>query len=765
MRSSFRVPGWLIAIGVYAALTCLYAWPLLGSFGTRLPGDTGDPGLNTWILWWNTQAVPLTSRWWNAPIFAPAQGAFALSETLLSVAILTTPLQWLGATAVQAYNTAFLLSYFSAALAAHALAYRVSGSHRAAMIAGVSFGFNPYRAAHISHLQLLTSCWMPLALLALHKYKSERRAGALSLLGLCWLLNGLTTGYFLVFFAVLVAGWMVWFVRSRAELAAISLTLAAASLPLALLLAGYRHYQEAFGLSRSLGEIQRFSADLGAIWAASAYAWLPFHWTLTPEPEGELYPGAMLLLLVAAGVLMAWPRRARARRIWEATPRRGRIQLGLVVAGMLFASLALISWIWGGSQLAIAGLSVSTSHPYKSVTSALWLFGFAGLLDARLAEAWRRRSTFVFYVLAAIGMLVFALGPTGRVLGARFLYIAPYAALMQLPGGSALRVPARFGALMMLCLAQAAALAVARRRLSSIVVALICAVIALDGWIPTLKTDPVPAPLQLSAEVRQAASDGLRLLELPMIDLYSDTAAMLRATRHHLPLVNGYSGYMPPHYPVLQQGVQDMDESVLTAQGQLLVFVDRARDDAGRYRAWMNTIRTARQIQEDGAGVFWEVHDDRPVSRGIDALPPPLHYTSVTTRGGTGTGELLLDNDLSTAWHSRPDESVAPEIRVTFARPVSIEVLQLNIGPLAVHYPKRVRVVKGSAYDAAQPAEAVWEGGLAGAAMTAVFADMKRLPLQIDLPRGTPATAWTVTVLSDDPKRYWGVTELRMFGR
>jgi len=61
--------------------------------------------------------------------------------------------------------------------------------------------------------------------------------------------------------------------------------------------------------------------------------------------------------------------------------------------------------------------------------------------------------------------------------------------------------------------------------------------------------------------------------------------------------------------------------------------------------------------------------------------------------------------------------------------------------------------------------EVVWEGGLAGTAITAVIADMKRIPLQINLPESTPATAWTVTVLSEDPKRYWGVSELRVFGR
>ena len=60
------------------------------------PHDLGDPVLNTWILWWNTQAVPFTERWWSAPIFYPVPGALALSEHLFGIAVFTAPLQFAG---------------------------------------------------------------------------------------------------------------------------------------------------------------------------------------------------------------------------------------------------------------------------------------------------------------------------------------------------------------------------------------------------------------------------------------------------------------------------------------------------------------------------------------------------------------------------------------------------------------------------------------------------------------------------------------------
>ena len=118
-RGDRAVPLWSFA-ALYGLITVIYAWPVVTAISSVLPSDLGDPALNSWILWWNSRAVPFTERWWNAPIFYPAEGAFALSETLLGLSVLTSPLQWLGASAVVAYNVAFLLSFPAAGLGMHA---------------------------------------------------------------------------------------------------------------------------------------------------------------------------------------------------------------------------------------------------------------------------------------------------------------------------------------------------------------------------------------------------------------------------------------------------------------------------------------------------------------------------------------------------------------------------------------------------------------------------------------------------------------------
>src|SRR5262249_32611039 len=98
---------WVAVTLFYIALTVGYAWRLLPVIGSALPNDIGDPGLNTWIIWWNAHAIPLTQTWWNGPIFFPAPGALALSETFLNLVPIATPMQWLGASAVLTYNVMY----------------------------------------------------------------------------------------------------------------------------------------------------------------------------------------------------------------------------------------------------------------------------------------------------------------------------------------------------------------------------------------------------------------------------------------------------------------------------------------------------------------------------------------------------------------------------------------------------------------------------------------------------------------------------------
>jgi hypothetical protein len=412
-------------------LTCVYTWPLATEMRSAIPHDRGDPLLVTWILWWSTKAVPLTTQWWNAPAFFPSTGVMAFSENLLSLAPITAPLLALTSAPVLAYNVAFVLSYVLSGLAAYVLGLVLTARHDAALVAAVAFGFAPYRLSHANHLQLLSSYWMPIALAALHLYVRSGRMRAAALFSAAWLMQALASGYYLFFLSLIVVLWLAWFAPgrlSRRALMVLGVCWFAAAALLAPLFLGYRAVHEHYGLKRSEVEIEYYSADIGGLLSASRDSLLWGRLRAVGQAESELFPGVTIAAFVVAGLLIGLRRR-------------------------------------GGS---------------------------VSRVDATDNE---RRRALIFYIGAALLMWLLALGPHPAWSGRRIGVSGPYALLMHLPGFDEMRVPARLWMLAVLCLSAAAALIAARItsvRMRRIVVAVGLVGLLLDGWPRTFTVVAAP---------------------------------------------------------------------------------------------------------------------------------------------------------------------------------------------------------------------------------------------------------------------------------
>src|SRR5262249_53002279 len=148
------------------------------------------------------------ARWWNAPIFYPLPGAISFSEVLLGLSVFASPLQWLGATPVLTYNLLFLLSFPLCAFCAYLLAWSLTRRTGPSIIAGVMYGFAIMRYAHVSHIQFLWTWWMPVALLGLHRWITERRVSALVLFACAWVGQSLSNGYYFFYFSIIVGLWI-----------------------------------------------------------------------------------------------------------------------------------------------------------------------------------------------------------------------------------------------------------------------------------------------------------------------------------------------------------------------------------------------------------------------------------------------------------------------------------------------------------------------------------------------------------------------------
>ena len=199
----------------YFAITVIYSWPLPSMLGGAIAHDPYDPVLNAWILWWTTRVVPFTAAWWNAPIFLPAPGTLAFSEHLLGLAPIAAPVLAVTHNAFAAYNVALLGSFVLCGLSAYFLAFVLTRRHDASFVAGLAYAFAPYRLAHLAHIQVLSSYWIPMCLAALHKYGRTARARWAVIAAAAWLVQGYANGYYLFFLLPLVALWIAWYAPAR----------------------------------------------------------------------------------------------------------------------------------------------------------------------------------------------------------------------------------------------------------------------------------------------------------------------------------------------------------------------------------------------------------------------------------------------------------------------------------------------------------------------------------------------------------------------
>ena len=158
-----------------------------GSSPTALPGDLGDPAFLTGVLAWGSDHwlalfsgnLGAASTFWDAPIFYPERVATALSEHIALHSLLTLPVYLVTRNAVLCYNLWFLATFVLSAFGMYLLVRDLTGRPGAAVVAGLAFGFAPYRIATLAHLQVLSSHWMPFVLLGLRRYVATGNSNAL----------------------------------------------------------------------------------------------------------------------------------------------------------------------------------------------------------------------------------------------------------------------------------------------------------------------------------------------------------------------------------------------------------------------------------------------------------------------------------------------------------------------------------------------------------------------------------------------------------
>jgi hypothetical protein len=476
----------------YLLVTAAATWPLVSTPGSRLfaPIGPGDPYLNLWILGWDLGTISrdplalLNGRIFDANIFFPAQGTLAYSDHLILPALVVWPLWAATGNLTLCYNTLLFVSWWGSALAMYVFARAVTGSRAGALLAGLAWGFWPFRPAHLLHLQLQGLYFLPLAFLFLHRVAAGRRRRDAIWLGVMAALQAMTAVYWGVVGAVGLALAALALVVSVGRWRSILVRrFLLAGLAGAVLVAPavwpYWQAQRREGFSRNLYEASRHAAAPDSYLRVPPGNVLYGRTGLLPSgtageggsgPERELFPGFVLGALALVGAWRGWRGDARP-----------------LVAAMVTAAAA-------GAVLSLG------PEGARAVYAALHRFviGF----DAVRAPA-------RFGVLVAFGLAVLAALAVRELRDPR--------------GGS--RVP--------------------HGRLVALGLLVLAGVEYLNVPLPSVAAPPVSTPA--GRVLAQAAGPGA-VLYLPLSRDLENTVAMVASLEHRRPIVNGYSGQRPAFF-------------------------------------------------------------------------------------------------------------------------------------------------------------------------------------------------------------------------
>ena len=169
-------------LGLYSLATLLMTWPIAIRAWQSFPHNGGDTPIFLWNNWWFGKSLSEGVTLYHTPYLFYPTGAtlvFHSNSQLNSLlANLLTPVTG----SLAAYNIVLLLGFVIGGWGMFLLARDVTGSERAAFVAGLVYAFAPYHVSQaLAHPNLASVQWYPFMALCLRwaMRRGSIRAGAL----------------------------------------------------------------------------------------------------------------------------------------------------------------------------------------------------------------------------------------------------------------------------------------------------------------------------------------------------------------------------------------------------------------------------------------------------------------------------------------------------------------------------------------------------------------------------------------------------------
>jgi hypothetical protein len=696
---------WL-ALGVFTVAALAATWPLVLRAGHAAAGGDGDPVLVSTVLAWDADRLAHGLRgFWDAPWLFPYRHSLAYSEHLIGVALFTAPVQWITGNPFLAYNAAYIGSYALAGFGMFLLTRALWGRTDAALLAGLAFELTPYRLAQSSHLQVLMNGWMPIALLALHRYFASGRRRWLAAFTAAFIVLGLSNGYYLYFFllpigvvgGVELARRPPTLPRRRMafDLTAAGVAVAAAIAPMAFV---YYRLQREHGFTRTIEQLG-LSAGFADYFHVASGAWTWGGLLAIGKGELELFQGFVVLAFAALGI--------------GTIGQRGRTRLvaTYLAIGLLAVWLAMGPGPWTPYAMLFRLLPGFSALRVPARMASVFVLAIAVLAGAGFASVLARlpkRGAAALVVIIAALILVEGQHGVGLTempnpnekswdaVAYDWLRASPPGAVIelnvtQLDDVRPFTIAYQFHAL------------THRHPIVN----------GYGGWKSTLQElfGSYASPLREPGQTRDAM-EGLRTIGVRYVLLHAAT------------------------------------------------FVDPA--DAARAVAEIRAAGDQIAEQHEWPGVWaWRLKDvERTppfVDDGLKALDPRTF--EVHASGHEERLPLLFDGDIDTRWISGDPQDGGEWIEIRFPHEVDLARIQFETTPRSVtDYPRRLAI---DSADEARTTRTLFEGGVAGRLIASLAVDELHAPVTIDLPRNRTATLRIRQRAHGTT--WWAVHELRLW--
>jgi hypothetical protein len=382
-----------LIFAAFAVLTVIMTWPWVVHIRDAV-SDPGDPYISAWTLWWDYHQTfhdPLNL--FQANTGYPYQDSLAFGENAYGIAMLCFPLFALGLRPLTVLGVATLSGFAFSGYGAFRLTRTLTGSLAIAWVAGIVFGFIPYRFLRLSSIHYLFTGWIPLVFEALILFVRARSWKRAIWFAVVFLMNGLTaiTWFILTLIPLallaiaLLVRYRIW--RDATFWKRGGIALCAGLLVLLPFLIPYHKVSELYGFRRTYSEADAFSA-------------YPVHWLVVDSrnklwsglgsqipqnSELALFPGLLPVLFTLAALLLVEPQQHAKSNGASVRAAHGPPRILLVLFDVLAITsliVALLAIGYGVFQPRILGFAL-----FKAKSPNIALMISASLLAIRCTLA------------------------------------------------------------------------------------------------------------------------------------------------------------------------------------------------------------------------------------------------------------------------------------------------------------------------------------------------------------------------------------------